>query len=186
MILHVTAVYMHKAVARYSGPLDSITYHKCNLLLVSLHMTSCLWWNKWNRWSHLKKCSVIVKDTQSLCNSVCVFFRSGVWLFDAEAPVYVWQHHQSSRARWPHPEYLVPAAGNRPQGTLWGEDTVVWPKETRSWIDTSMAVTISNFHCIIIVTTRIYNIYREKNYIGQIQLFFLLCLLFGNGIALKI
>lgn len=59
-----------------------------------------------------------------MCVCVCVFSRSGVWLLDAEAPVYVWEHHQSSRARWTHPEHLVQTTGDRTQGALWGEATV--------------------------------------------------------------
>lgn len=56
--------------------------------------------------------------------------RPGVRLLDAEAPVYLREQHQSPGTRRPHPEHLVTAAGDRPQGPLRG-DCHIW---TISWL----------------------------------------------------
>lgn len=46
--------------------------------------------------------------------------RSGVRLFDAEAPVHVRKHQQPPGARRTDPEHLVPAAGDWAQGAVRG------------------------------------------------------------------
>lgn len=58
-----------------------------------------------------------------VCVCVCLYLcspRPGVRLPHAEAPVHVWKHQQPPRARRPHPEHLVAAAGDGAEGAVRG------------------------------------------------------------------
>lgn len=59
-------------------------------------------------------------DVMSLM-CVRVSCRSGVWLADVEAPVYVREQRDASRASWPITECLRTHPGDRPRQQMWGE-----------------------------------------------------------------